>query len=368
MVVGLLLVQSANLYAQLSNRDKTKKDIVLSGSFHFGKAIKHTSKFKPDIPNMSVMAEFNFGVNVSGKKHWNHRFHFPEVGASFIYADFGNSEELGRAAGLYPYISFPVVHKEKYKFQIRLGSGIAYLTKSYDVIDNPNNNVIGSHINDITQLKFINNIKLNDRWNLLAAFAFTHFSNGNVQKPNLGINVLSGNIGVQYVPNDKPQKFDCDTTAYQKRFMALVKTGIGINEANLPGAGKYAIYSVTSLAVKPTSRVNRLQLGMEYEFRGDSYVNLQASVDRQEEVKRMGVSRFAILVGDEIVFHNVALSLQLGFYVNKFEQKPFIFYNKTGVVYYVPLFKDKPSLFVGVYLKSHKFVADYIEYGIGYVF
>jgi hypothetical protein len=366
MLLSFCVALSAN--AQLSNRNKTKKDIILSGSFHYGKALKHTSKFKPDTPGQSVMAEFNFGVNVSGKKYWNHRFKFPEVGASFIYTDFGNLTVLGRAAGLYPYISFPVVNKPKYKFQIRLGSGIAYLTKPYHVIDNPTNNVIGSKINNVTQLKFLNNIKLNNKWRLLAGVAFTHFSNGNVQKPNLGINVVSGNIGLQYLPNDNPEKVACDTVENKRRFMALVKTGIAINEANVPGAGKYAVYTAMALAVKPLGKVTRLQLGIEYEFRGDNYVTLQTSLDRQTAVKRIDVSRFAVLVGDEILFGNFALSLQLGFYVNKFEQKPFLFYNKNGIVYYVPLIKDKPSLFFGVYLKSHKFVADYIEYGMGYVF
>jgi hypothetical protein len=355
--------------AQLSNRDKTGKDIIFSGNFHYGKAIRHNSKFLPDIPGQSVMAEFNAGANVSGKKHWHHRFNFPEIGGAIIYTDFGNLAVLGRAIGLFPYISFPVVNKPKYKFQIRLGSGVAYLTKPFHIIDNPANNVIGSHVNNVTQLKFLNNIQLSKKWRLLAGFAFTHYSNGNSQKPNLGINVISGNLGLQYVPNNNPDKFLPDSTiGYTKRFMGMVKTGIGINESGVPGAGKFPVYSVMAAAVKPVSRFNRVQVGFEYEFRGDAYVTLQSRIERQDEISRLKVSRFAVLIGDELVFGNFALNLQVGFYTHKFENKPFIFYNKSGVLYYIPINKEKQWLFVSVYLKSHLFVADYFEYGIGCLF
>jgi hypothetical protein len=364
-----MLLINTDSAAQLSDRNKTMKDIVFSACFHYGKAVKHTPKFLPDIPDQSVMAEFNGGVNVSGKKHWHHRFRFPEVGGTFIYADFGNLNVLGRGAGLFPYISFPVVNRSKYKFLVRIGSGIAFLSKSYHIIDNPLNNVIGSKINNITQLKFLNNIQLSRKWRLIAGIAFTHFSNGNVQKPNLGINVVSGNIGLHYQPNNNPQKYLPDSTiSYTRRFMGLLKTGIAINEGRTPGAGKYPIYSVMTAAVKPVSRYNRVQLGLEYEFRGDAYTMLKSRIERQDEISRIKVSRLAVIIGDELVFGNFSISLQMGFYVNRFEEKPFIFYNKNGVLYYIPMNKNKQWLYISAYLKSHLSVADYIEYGIGCLF
>ena len=356
-------------WAQLSNRNKTTKDVLFTANFHYGKSLQHSSKFNPEIRNNAIGAEFNVGVNVSGRHHWHKRFNYPEIGGSLVYLDFGNNTILGRGIGLSPYISFPVINKEIYKLQIRLGAGIGFLTKTYDILDNSINNVIGSKINGTGQFKILNNIKLNDKWRLLAGVALTHFSNGNVQKPNLGINTVSGNIGIQYLPNNNPQRLQPDTSKnYFKRFHGVVKIGIAINEGPVPGAAKYPIYIAMATLAKHTGRHNKLQLGAEYEFRSDQYVLIQSSIDRQGPVSRMDVSRFAVFFGDEIVFKNFALSMNVGVYVNKFEGKPFYFYNKNGIIYYVPLQKHKPSLFMGIFLKTHYAIADYFEYGIGYIF
>jgi hypothetical protein len=270
---------------------------------------------------------------------------------------------------LFPYISFPVVSLPRYKFQIRFGSGLALLSKTYDVINNPTNNVIGARLNSTTQFKFINNIKLSEKWSMLAAVSFIHFSNGNVQKPNLGINAVTGNIGLQYHPNDNPRTYEADSAKpYFKRFHAVVKTAIAINEGQVVGGSKFPIYIAMATVAKQTSRFNKVQLGLEYEFRGDRYAALQSSIDRQSAVSRMDVSRFAIVAGNELLFGNFGLSLNAGVYVNKFESKPFILYTKNGIVYYLPIQKNKPSLFMGIFLKSHFAIADYFEYGLGYVF
>lgn len=360
---------SLGVIAQTSNRDKTTRDVIFSGNFHFGKSVKHTTKFNPDFPNNAIAAEFSIGVNTNGKQHWHHRYRFPEIGGTLVYIDYGNEKVLGRGVALSPYISFPLVSLNKYQFHVRLASGLALINRYYNVIDNPENNVIGSRLNSTTQLKFINTIKLTDKWALQAALSFIHFSNGNIQKPNLGINSVTGNIGVQYRPNDNPQTYEADSSKpYFKRFHGMMRTGIAINDGQTTNGSKYAIYSVTAAVGKQVNRFNRIVLGADYEFRSDRYVALKATIDRQDEVSRMDVSRIGVFVGDELLFGNFALSINMGVYVNKFEGKPFFLYNKNGVVYYVPAQKNKPSLYMGIYLKSHFAIADYFEYGLGYVF
>lgn len=370
--IGFLIVvlfQLPNANAQLSNRNKTEKDICFNAFFHYGKSLKHSTKFIPEIPENATGIEINIGIITNGKKHWHQRFKYPEFGFALLYLDFGNSAVLGRGAGLFPYISFPVVNKPKYKFQIRIGAGIGYVNKSYDMITNPTNNVIGSAINNITQLKIINNIKLTKKWNLLAGASFTHFSNGNMQKPNLGINTISGNIGLQYLPNNKPMRYQPDSTLrYTKRIMASVKFGLAINEGRVIGASKYPIYIVEAVAIKHTSRFNRLRIGLDYEYRSDIFVNQQLAIDNQQQTTRLQVSRFAVLIGDEIVLGNFGIQFNMGFYVNNFIDKPLFLYNKFGLVYYPPINKQKPTLYLGAFLKTHAAIADYAEFGVGYVF
>lgn len=352
-----------------SNRDRIERDWRMGANVYYGKVVKHTHKFMPDVPNQSLMAEFSWGMQVSGKKLWHHRFRFPETGWALIYGDFGNTPVLGRGAGIFPYISFPVVQRLKYVNNIRIGSGGALLSKAYHVVDNPTNNVIGSRVNNVTQLTWMHTIVLNKRWCIQAALAFTHFSNGNFQKPNLGINVVSGVMGLQYRPNPDPIRHKPDSVgAYIKRFRGLAKGGFAVNEGKTPGAGKFPLYSMLVATVKPVSRYNRLWGGIEYEFRGDMYVTLQSRIERQDDISRWSVSRVAAVIGDELVWGQFALNLQLGYYLNRFEEKPFPFYNKNGIIYYFPFRKEQHWLFISIFLKSHLVVADYIETGIGCLF
>jgi hypothetical protein len=371
-ISGLLIVAlfiPSSIISQTINKDKTTRDVVLSGGFHFGKSIKHTPKFNPDFPGYAIAAEFSMGVNTNGKQYWHHRYRFPEIGGTLFYIDYGNNSVLGRGISLSPYISFPVILSEIYHFHIRLSGGLALISRNYDVINNAENNVIGSRLNSTTQLKLINTLKMSERWALQAALAFTHFSNGNIQKPNLGINSVTGNIGLQYRPNDNPQTYNVDDEKpYFKRFHGMLRTGIAINDGQTTNGSKFVIYCVTGAIAKQTSRFNRVLIGTDYEFRSDRYVALRASIDRQDEISRMDVSRIGVFIGDELLFGNFALSLNMGVYVNKFEGKPFFLYNKNGIVYYVPAQKNKPSLYMGIYLKSHFAIADYFEYGLGYIF
>ena len=231
-LIFLLLCYTCMSFAN-QNFEERKKEWVIHANFHYGKVIKHTSKFLPDIPNNSVMSELNVGIITGGNKHWHQRFRYPETGFTLIYGDFGNMEVLGRGVGLFPYISLPLTNGNKYKFEIAIGSGIAYLNQPFNIIDNNTNNVIGSKINNVTQLKFLNSFKVKETFYLTAGLAFTHFSNGKVQKPNLGINVLSGNVGLKFFPNGHPEIEMPDSISFEVVDSNLSLTGCNYGHNDL---------------------------------------------------------------------------------------------------------------------------------------
>jgi hypothetical protein len=81
-----------------------------------------------------------------------------------------------------------------------MGFGIGVFSKHYDEIKNPNNNVIGSTFNNITQFKLGFDWKINSHVYFSTCGSFTHWSNAKIQNPNLGINLGALTIGLKVFP------------------------------------------------------------------------------------------------------------------------------------------------------------------------
>ena len=111
-----------------------------------GQIFKHTTNFKPPVRGITVLTEATYEWQTAGAAAWHTTHRYPVVGLTLSYADFGDNEIFGQAIGIFPSLSFSNRWKQKrfYSF-LRIGFGIAYLTKPYNEISNPLNNVIGSH-------------------------------------------------------------------------------------------------------------------------------------------------------------------------------------------------------------------------------
>ena len=75
-----------------------------------------------------------------------------------------------------------------------------------------------------------------------------------------------------------------------------------------------------------------------------------------------------LFVADEIFFGDLSLLIQAGIYISK---DPYLIvsqiYNRIGSRYYFPaLNKPRLRFFLGVHLKSHKSVADYLAMELGF--
>jgi len=79
--------------------------------------------------------------------------------------------------------------------------GLAYGWKEFDITDNPDNHVIGSkmtaHIDFDIYLRWM----LSQRWDLNVGASISHYSNGNTNVPNAGLNILGAKASLAYYFN-----------------------------------------------------------------------------------------------------------------------------------------------------------------------
>ena len=353
-----------SLYAQKG------KGISIESSFHWGKIIRHTPKLTIQIPANSFGTDLSISFQTYGKSSWHQLQNYPRWGVTLLYYHLGNTQ-LGDAYGVFPNLHLSILNKKRLQIELIGGIGIAYLSQSYDALSNPKNNAIGSKLNNVTAFKLNFLFRLSPNWSFTTAGSFTHFSNGAIKLPNLGINVAALNWGIKYslnpVQSEEYLRYAISKKAI-KRFGLSIHFDLALREFISYGGPKYPIYIGSIAAVYHFNKVNHLLLGIEYEFNKAVYnFGLHTFDFDSEATARRGATRWMIFLADEFLMGNFGILLQAGIYISKSSFLiPFPIYNKIGIRYYFPpIEKLKTQFYLSSSLKSHKINAAYIAFGIG---
>lgn len=340
-------------------------------SFHYGKIWKHTPKITYAIPASSWGLQLNVQTQTNGDKEWHRAQNYPLLGLGFAYHALGDPKVLGQALSLIPNFTLRWLDRPRWKGQLLIGTGLAWLTRTYHPLDNPLNNAIGSNLCNVTFFRAGLGFLPHPQWEIRLGASFTHFSNAATQLPNLGINLPAGSIGCRYTPKEfserTPQMPD-----YQKRperRMGLnVLYGMAFRERSVPGGPKFPVYLAQVAAEYRLSKYNHLHLGVEYEFHKEiAQFGWHNYTFRDPKTARKGATRWGLMIADELIFGKVGIYLQTGIYLSKASFfKPLPIYNKLSLRYFFPYLPGQDWRFYGaVFLKSHAITAEYAAFGVG---
>jgi Lipid A 3-O-deacylase (PagL) len=348
-----------------------QKGVSVVTTLHGGWLVKHSTDltFKPVEP--SVAQCVNLMWQTYGKREWETLHHYPKIGLALLHYDLGARDVQGNAFGIFPNMNF-TSQQDKITTTFTVGTGIAYLTKTYNRVTNPTFNAIGSHFNNITTVQYQVGRALNAHWQVTGGASLTHFSNGNAQIPNFGANILAISAGATYTPQPVQARdyLSTHTSAQPKtRWGAQVAFSRGVQELVVVGGAKYPVYRGGCMAMYQLSPVNKLIGGVDYEFFKSIYdfgLHTYYFTDKQTAFRK--ASRVGIAVGDEVFFGNVSFIGQLGYYLTERTVflRPASIYNRLSVQYYPPIFKgNKKRIFCNVSIKAHYGKAEYIALGMG---
>lgn len=349
-----------------------KYDLNVTGSYHPGKVIQHNSKFNGDlVEDPAHFGEFSLSAQTNGSEYWHQLLNYPEGGLVLLGGSFGNRDELGFGYGAVPFVKFRLHENKIARLFFRMGIGVGVVTEPYDPIENPANNAIGSKVNNIAQFVFGLDWKLNNQWHLRTAASYTHFSNGRVQHPNLGVNTPAGVVGLRYhfSSNRDFHKFDT-IPQIKKRWRFHVKGAMAAIERRPPGGPKYPVYIGSAFVSWKTGHTNRLFAGATVEYRTGTYDFVVIQEIFEPKNRRIKSYNGSIFFGDELLVGDVGLSGRIGYYMYNPILQGANIYAKLGITYYVPIhFLGKRTQYtIGINLKSHYAVADYISLSTGFAF
>ena len=348
--------------------------LELGAEFFTGKTFLHSPSMRFTIPDRpwGITAEAMY--QCLGGHYWHEMYGYPRFGVQFTYKSFGNDPILGHALGLVPQIDLPINRNRLGSLWFRFGFGADIITKPFDRITNYDNNAIGTHLNNLTYLGFLWESPLSPSWRLRLGGTFSHTSNGAVIMPNLGLNTADFRLGVVYNTDPKVEKqsFSYKQLPLEKRIILNLRFGLGAEQFKSPGGPTYPVYIVAAYASRQLNRASKINLGLEWNhYPANTAFNQAIDINPDSVPPQFQASRVSMNLGHELMFGQVGFQVNLFMYVDHPFEGDGWFGNKLGPVIY--LYKPyepgrRFNVFISGFMKSHGFVADYVELSAGVCF
>ena len=324
----------------------------------YGFIIPHRPHMKSLVRGHSPAIRLHAEWQCSGEKDWHQVYGKPYVGVEWQLIDLGNPEQLGYSNALYSYIRLPLNSRRDRLNDLRIGVGLVYLSKQYDIIENGKNLAIGSPINGAVIFQYLNSIPLNKRLWLSTGIGITHFSNAAYQVPNLGMNLATVSLGLEWM-DVKSREPQFTTKGEKQKNGLMLSTAFGVNENFPPGGPKFLASN----------------FGVEYGYGISPKSTVQARVDlfysealysemrEDEEVTRQKALQSGVAIGYGLHFGAFMIRIQTGLYLVDSYRANGIIYNRFG---FQRSFGDHFVAHLGI--KTHFAKAQNFELGCGWKF
>jgi hypothetical protein len=311
-----------------------------------------------DIVNSIEVSLFK---ETNGSKLWDEIYKYPDHGISLFYSTLGNNEVFGRELALTYFFRKYFVRKDKFRLYNRIGMGLSYVNRKFQIQDNYLNVAVGSNFNIHFNYRLGARYVLLDKYKLFGGISFDHLSNGNTAEPNLGLNYLTAFFGGSMALGKITEKQKNEIPAHEKRNSSIIFASIGGKHSRALSADFYLTSSLSYEFSRAFFR--RLHFGIGADLFYDSSV--RNNLEKKGEPFNNSYSfQSGIHISQSIVYGDFMLSLQQGLYIGLKERVNKYAVYTRGLVQYN--FTNHLSLRVS--MKSHFHILDYPELGIGYKF
>jgi hypothetical protein len=359
LLLSLLSLLLGQVRAQGQTDMANKPPWIVGGAWQQGHILVHTSKIRHLTGLQPSGWEVNLQRQTVGNRYWQQLYRYPRIGMSLIYLDYHHLT-LGRSLALSPYLSLPVKQGKRDKMHFRFGTGLAAFSNRFYRLENPANNIISATWNAVIQTRLEYEYQLGEKLTLLAGAGLNHYSNGGNAKPNLGVNIATASLGLNFYTNPYYQTFSREKDPITDPGFLTVSSSLGIKQRNDFDTAQYV---VKSLAIAVSRRVNQksaFMLGVEG-FYDPSLYPRRAWDPRVKPGTEPDIRRVAFNVGHELNLGKLAFGSQLGYYFYRPYKADSPLYQRLETRYYLHRF-----VFIAAGLKLHDVIkADLIEYRLG---
>ena len=189
----------------------------------------------------------------------------------------------------------------------------------------------------------------------------THFSNGSLKTPNLGINIPTVNFGLAYKFSSSEKLLKSIDTTHNKKYKTEIQSFLsgGMKQINPPDGKEYGAFSLSTSFMEPLNLKRKIGLGFDLFW---EYSNIKILENNDVEVKHdYEIIKPGIHIAYQLDFSKLSFVTQFGVYLYAKEKSDGSIYSRFALRY-----KLNNKFLLNLALKTHLTKADFIELGLGY--
>jgi len=333
-------------------QNETTAPFFISLNYRTGENVPHREIIKNlHYPYRGI--DFKMGWQTIGKKDWQQAFRYPSLGVGINWNTF-ETKVLGEPVAVYFFTNFPQITSRWFRLDLEVDLGLSYGINPYNEYTNSTNFSTGSSVNSIFGLYLEQSFHVSPQTDLFICEGLTHYSNGALVWPNLGLNIPSLKFGIRY-HHQKPEYIrNNEKPTFKKRFSIVTYLGGGTKKLYAPTP------TYNELLISPSIfyRIGfKRRIGLGFEA---AYNEVLKSSDVTKKYAFGELITYGIHISHEFVISKFTILTQLGMYLKNQPADKFYF-EKIGFGYYVA----KDLRFV-LNVKAHYIKAEYIEAGLTY--
>lgn len=295
-----------------------------------------------------------FGMKTQGQKEWQRIYNYPEIGIGLSH-NYLTSRTLGNPTALYSFINLPLSSTSKLKLNLGMNLGLAMGFNKYTE-QNPDNIVIGSYCTAYVSMNLNTSFKITKNLELLLSAGGYHYSNGNMTKPNKGLNLLGVETGLRYSLPKSVTELNTEPVTPIEKKSSVMLFGAWATKKEATYSPRYSAGSLSAGYYRTISHKSRLSAEVDLFYdEGTIYYTQKENILKNELA--VGVSG-----GHELIFNNFSIVTQIGIYIRNPNPNDPFYYERLGIRYVIAK-RIVPS----ISLKAHEFKIDFVEWGLGFV-
>jgi hypothetical protein len=365
LICGLLLFSIGSACSQGLSQKSERMSISPSNPYHLGERMRKVEVQQGFLfPHHADMSHMYSGYQsieykqLKTLKGFTHTVGKPaKMGFHAGYYHF-NSEYMGQGLAVGLAFAFPLNnYSTKYYSNFGFVYGLGYISRPFDVQNNPMNRAIGSPINGYAQISLEGGIKINDYWSMGARLGMSHFSNGNAKAPNLGVNLPFISVSVSKSISYRASRVESGEVRV-KRGMWFVSSRVGYKSVDVDDDRKMGVFVVEggySIGVKQHVWKGSVSMHTDPIYRFEKFQEMEAfSLTNGVEG--------AAAVGYEKIFNDWKLCVDAGVYLfTPAKGYKTAYFERLGVSRRLSQHWEAM-----VKLRANKAVADVVEWGLVY--
>lgn len=287
-------------------------------------------------------------------KPWEVRMRLPRSGIALLFVDQGLPEITGQAIALIPHEEFRMFSFNSGSIYFRLGTGLAWLSRRYHPTQNRKQLAIGAHINPVMQFSLVWHQRIAPNWETDFGIGLTHFSNGNFDLPNYGMNLPNIHLGITRIDGYHRQPPKSPSIRHRKTH----ELDISLNGATKQeGIATFVRYGVGGVSIRyqfHRNSLSRFTLGTDF-FADYSYLFRSKSSPSIATIGESGIT-----AGHRLMMGRLCLFTEIGVYTMRPDLIKKSWYQRLGLNFFW-----SNHFYTGVYLKTHLSISDYVQFTVG---